>query len=124
MWMPSFAGARRRLFPKPLVILLVVNIQQDSFILYFKLCCSPGVAPEDGTAAYITLKCHDFGKDRAVEQNRVAADTFVRRDDNLNRGAAMSMGELIESFRANEWLVRQNNECGAYLRIERRKAGS
>ncbi len=35
-WMPSFAGARRRSFPKPLVILLAVDIQQNSFILYFK----------------------------------------------------------------------------------------
>ena len=33
--MPSFAGVRRRPFLKPLVILLVVDVQQDSFILYF-----------------------------------------------------------------------------------------
>ena len=59
--MPSFAGVRRRSFPKSLVILLIVDIQQDSFILYFKFCGLLGVAAEDGTAAYITFERHDLG---------------------------------------------------------------
>ncbi len=97
--MPSFAGARRRFFPKPLVILLVVDVEQNSFIFYFKLCCPLGVAPEDGTAAYVSFERHDLGKDRAVEQDRVAADTVVRGDDNLRLRATIVIGELSRGFR-------------------------
>ena len=81
-----------------------------------------GVAAEDGAAAYVSLERHDLGKDRAVEQDRVAADTLVRRDDNLRLGAAVLIGELIEGFGANEWLVRQDDEGGVDLRIERGEA--
>jgi hypothetical protein len=116
--MPSFAGARRRSFPEPLVILVAVDVEQDSFILYFKLCYVLGVVAEDGTAAYVPFERHYLDKDRAVEQDRVAADSFVRRDDDLRLRTAIVIGELVEGFRANEWLVRQDDEGGVYLRIQ------
>ena len=122
--MRLFAGARRRLFPKPLVILLVVDVQQNSFILYFKLYRALRMAPEDGAAAYISLEGHDLGKDGTIEQDRVAAAPLVGRDDNLRLGVAVLTAELIEGFGANEWLVRQDDEGGIYLRIERGEAGS
>ena len=108
---------------KPLVILVAVDIQEDSFILHFQPYRPLLVAGEDGTAAYVSLERHDLGKDRAIEQDRVAADTLVRRDDDLRFGVAVPIGELIQGFGANEWLVRQHNEGSTYFRIERREPG-
>lgn len=48
----------------------------------------------------------------------------VGRDDNLRLGAAVLIGQTIEGFGANEWLIRQDDEGGIYLRIERGEAGS
>jgi hypothetical protein len=67
------------------------------------------VVAEDGTAAYISLERHDLSKHGAVQQDRVAADALVRRDHNLRFAAAVLLGELIEGFGANEWLVRQDD---------------
>ena len=97
--MPSFAGVRRRLFPKPLVILLVVDIEQDSFILYFKFYGSLRVAAEDRTAAYVSLERHDLGKDRAVEQDGVAADALVGGDHDLRFGSAVADRRADRGFR-------------------------
>jgi len=122
--MPSFAGVRRKRFLKSLVILLVVDVEQYSFILYFKLYCALGVAAEDGTAAYISFERHDLSKHRTVQQDGVAADALVGRDHNLRFAAAVLTAKLIEGFGANEWLVRQDDESGVYLRIERGEPGS
>ncbi len=122
--MPSFAGARRRYCPKPLVILLIVEVEQDSFILYFKVYGALLVAAEDGAAACIPFERHDLGKDRTIEQDGVSAAALVGRDHYLRLGLAVLTAQLIEGFGANEGLVRQDDEGGVYLRIERTKPGS
>jgi hypothetical protein len=117
-WMPSFGGVRRNSSPKPLVILMVVDVEQDSFIFYFKVQCLLLVAAEDGPAAYVSFERHDLREDGTVQEDWVAADALICGDHNLRFGTVVLLSELIEGLRADEWLVRQDNEGGVYFGIQ------
>ena len=100
------------------IVILIVDVEKNSYIVHFHLYDSLQVTPEDCPAADISVECHDLGKDRTVQENRVATKAFVQGNHYLRIGAAVPVDDLIECLRANEGLVRKDNQGGVRLRIK------
>ena len=101
---------------EPLIIVLIVDVQQDSFIFYFQLFDGFRMLREEGAAAYIAFERHGFGEERPIEQDGVAAGAAVGGDEDLGAGSAVVVGQLGEGCGADQRLVGEDDEGSAGLR--------
>ena len=101
-----------------------IDIDQDSHILHRQLAYALSVAAKDCPAADISGKAHDFRKYRAVQQNGVTAKTFVERQENLRLESLMAIYQLLQSFRLDERLVGQDDQCCFSVRRKSGESGA
>jgi hypothetical protein len=103
---------------EPVVIILIVDVEQDSRIFDFHFKYRVQVIGKDCPAAGVPFQCHDLGKNRPTEQYGVAAFALVGGNDNLRPGPMVSRHDLVEGLGPNEGLVPEDDEGGAGLRSE------
>src|SRR5215472_9567237 len=107
---------------KSLPVFSAIDIQKNAGIIHRQLMDGFRMRAKDRPATDIAGEVHQLRKNRAVEQNRIAAKTTENGDQYL-RSMLMSVSDhLVQSRRANERLVGNYDECSLYRRADRRQA--
>src|SRR3974390_1615397 len=70
---------------------------------------------EDRATPDVTSQRHDLGEDRAVQENRIAAEALIHGDNDLGVGLTVPIHQQSERAWLDERLVRQNDEGGVYF---------
>jgi hypothetical protein len=93
-------------------ISLSINVEKNADIVDRQLHNPLRVIPKNSTAADIAAELHDFRKNCTVEQNRIAAEASVGRNQDFGFGSAVLSHQNIESERPNKGLIGEHNQRG------------
>ena len=103
---------------QPFVVVLVVDVEENSCVVYLFIDDPVQVIPKDRSAADISPKRHDLKEDRTIQKNRIAAKALKYRYHSLRIGTPILISYSIERLRQNEWLISQDDQRGVYVLIQ------
>src|SRR5260370_20264558 len=105
-----------------LPVLSAIDIQKDADIIHRQLMDGFRMSAKDCPASDVSGEIHQFRKNRAVEENRVAAKTPVKGNQYLRARLTPITNHLLERGGTNKRLIREHDQGTFDLQANRGEA--
>src|SRR5260370_25953012 len=103
-------GQRIARSAKSLPVLSAIDIQKDADIIHRQLVDGFRMSAKDCSASDVSGEIHQFRKNRAVEENRVATKTPVKGNQYLRTKLTPITNHLIERAGTHKGLIRDHDQ--------------